>query len=229
MRVDATGCERIQAGAVNHPRGVIKQSTGAKGGTVLYHSLHLPRSVKVSSAPSTTVLRFDSKALVFEVNVGPDRFMRHYSFPDRWFRVNCNLDSRARPVSVDGPIPWAFDCSICTPQGVDGRKLFSIDLFIQVLVSRRGRLYYVKDVDLLDDAAAKGWVTGPELEGARAGLKDLTSLLESGKFLEFLSGVHPLGLATTPQHGALAARAARQVLTPVGIGDPDEGSSGDSG
>ncbi|MGE5579099.1 MAG: hypothetical protein ACM3WU_03555 [Bacillota bacterium] len=202
-----------------HTKGVMAQSTGAKGGTVLYHSLHLPRSVKVSSAPFTNILRFDGAALVYEVNVGPDRYMRHYSFPDRWFRVNCNLDSRAHPVSVEGPIPWAFDCSICTPQWVDGRNLFSIHLFIQVLVSRRGRLYYVKDMDLLDEAAAKGWVTGSELEGARGGLKDLTSLLESGKFMEFLSGVYPLGLTTTPQHAALRAKASEMVSTPAGDGE----------
>lgn len=196
---------------------MIAQATGAKGGTILYHSLHLPRSVKVSSAPSTTILRFDKTALVYEVNVGPDRYLRHYSFPDRWFRANCNLDSRGHPVSVEGPIPWAFDCSICTPQWEDGRNLFSIHLFIQVLVSRRGRLYYVKDVDLLDDAATKGWVTGSELDGARRGLKDLTSLLETGKFIEFLSGIHPLGVLATSQHGALKAISSRRVLTPAGI------------
>jgi hypothetical protein len=150
--------------------------------------------------PSACVLRDDGAALVYEVRVGPNASLRHYSFPDRWFQVNVSRDGRGALVTEPGPgeLAWlqsSFNCDICAPLQSVADGWLSVDLELDVLAAPDGKTYAVKDEAVFADVVAAGFLSRAEADGARKGLAALRVILESsGGLIPFLSDFYSLGL-----------------------------------
>ena len=112
-----------------------------------------------------------------------------YSFAGRPFVVNCSLDLDGRFVTEPGPVDWCFNCDICTPHLVAGGDVYSVGLFVDVLVAPDGRWHFVGDEDELAEAVECGWVTAGEQCVARRGLADLLRIIESVRLVEFLEEI----------------------------------------
>jgi hypothetical protein len=115
--------------------------------------------------------------------------LRHYSFVDRPFVVNCSLDLKGRFVTEPGPVDWCFNCDICTPPFVADGDVYSVDLFVDVLVAPDGRRCFVGDEDEFTEAVECGWVTAGERVLARRGLAELLWIIESVGLVEFLEEI----------------------------------------
>lgn len=152
---------------------------------------HAPDTVRIFSVPTQGIKRWEEEAVVYDVRVGADRILRHYSFGRRWFEVNCSFDLDGRLVTEPGPIDWAFNCDICTPHFISGPDLYNMDLWLDVLVAPDGRLHRVIDEDDFAEAVRQGWPTETEREGVRAGLAELLGIIQSEGLVSFLNRVCP--------------------------------------
>jgi hypothetical protein len=54
---------------------------------VLDYDFHPPVDLRVFTYTQQSVLRFDNTALIVEADYG-GTLLRHYAFPDRWFKIN---------------------------------------------------------------------------------------------------------------------------------------------
>jgi hypothetical protein len=168
----------------------------ADASPLLHYVLKPPGGVTRFTVPAAGVRRRDGSALVYDVRVGEDAFLRHYSFCDRWFEVNVSLDGAGRLVTeATGPggFAWAVNCDIDTPLVDAGPAAVArVDLFIDVLAAADGRAYVVKDEEEFAGAVAAGVLTPEEARGALAGLTELRGILDGPGLLAFLESVHPL-------------------------------------
>lgn len=126
--------------------------------------------------------------LVFDVRIG-EGILRNYSFTARWFEVNCtfDLDGQLRPEA--GPVDWAFNCDICTPNLVQGHEVYNVDLCLDVLVEPDGVTFALIDKDDFAEAQAEGWLTAAELAGAKRGVGDLTAIIRNSGLRPFLERI----------------------------------------
>jgi len=74
----------------------------------------------------------------------------------------------------------------------------AMDLFADVLVRADGVTYRVCDLAELDQAHRSGLILPGEADRARAGLAELTSIIERGDLLAFLSRACPIGPLDPP-------------------------------
>ena len=167
---------------------------------VLEYDFHPPDELRVFTYGQQSVLQFDNTALVVEADYG-GTVLRHYAFPDRWFKINVTTDRAGNFVEeqVDPtPIPFCFNCDIATPMVSDGSTVFAVDLWIDVLVRADGVAYYVGDEDEFADAMANGWLSQREADGARAGLGELIDIIERKQLIAFLSELQPFRSTQAP-------------------------------
>jgi hypothetical protein len=165
----------------------------------LYYSLCLPEDLTLWTAPLPSVRRWDDRALVYDVIVGPDAILRHYSFYDRWFEVNCSMDGQGRFITEPGPIDWTFNIDVSAPFFSLGNSGFNVDLCLDVLVAGDGERYVVTDEDDFETAIASGWITEEERIGALSGLEEVREIIERGRLLPFLEEVCPFEIRAVPQ------------------------------
>lgn len=92
--------------------------------------------------------------------------LRHYSFADRWFKVNVTTDHRGALIETgDAANRSAFNCDIATPMERDGDETFAVDLFVDVLVGGDLGSVRVGDEDELEKAFDLGLVSAAEYAG----------------------------------------------------------------
>ncbi len=155
-----------------------------------HHDLHPPEEVRVFAAPESGLQRWDEKAVVYEMQVN-GLVLRHYSFYDRWFAVNCTLYPDGGFATEPGPIDWCFNCDATSPLFSVGRDLYNVDLFLDVLVGPDGRTHITKDEHDLASAIENGWLLVEEQAGARRGLEQLVEIIEGPGLVAFLEQVCP--------------------------------------
>lgn len=161
--------------------------------------------VRVFSVPRSNVLRLDDHAFVSETRIG-DIVLRHYAFPNEWFKVNITSDRAGTLIETPagpGHPAFAFNCDIATPMRCEGSMIFAVDLFADVLVRGDGTTFHVKDEAELTHAASTGLVSRHEVTAARVGLERLITLIESGGLAPFLDSVYPFGPSNAPEGGPM--------------------------
>lgn len=168
-----------------------RRSASASDPIRRFCNYHAPGEVRVFSIPVSGVKRWDNEAVVYDVAVAGDRILRHYSFGNRWFEVNCSLDRKGRFVTEHGPIDWTFNCDISTPHVIVGPDLFNMDLWVDVLVGPDGRTHQVIDEEDFVYAVSQGWPTDGEVVGARSGLADLLGIIHAEGLVSFLEHICP--------------------------------------
>ncbi len=172
---------------------------------LLDYDFHPPDDLRVFTYGQQSVLRFDSTALVVEADYG-GTLLRHYAFPDRWFKINVTTDRAGNFVEEQAdprPIPFCFNCDIATPMVSDGNTVFAVDLWIDMLVRADAVTYCVGDEDEFADAIARGWLSEREADGARAGLTELIDLIERKQLIAFLSELQPFQSTEAPPANAM--------------------------
>ncbi len=178
-----------------------EETPAMAGGRFLRHyDFHPPEDVRVFTTSVSGLRRSDEKAVVYDVPLD-GLVLRHYAFYDRWFAVNCTLDARGRFVTEPGPIDWCFNCDITSPLFSVGKDLYSVDLFLDVLVGPDVRMHVTKDEDDLAHAIENGWLMAEEQAGARRGLEQLVEIMEGSGLVAFLEQVCPFQAmddSTTP-------------------------------
>lgn len=157
-----------------------------------YYNLHEPDDLRVFPVPLAAVRQWDDQRLVYDVRHG-DLILRHYSFSRYWFEVNCVLDLSGAFVAEQGAIDWSFNCDVCTPCFSNGHDVYTVDLWIDVLVGPDGRAHVVKDLPDFEVAWARGLLTPYEHEGARHGLQTLIDIICSVGLVSFLHSQYPFG------------------------------------
>lgn len=165
--------------------------------TLLFHNFHAPDEVRVFTVPHDAIQRHDNEALVYDVRVGSDLVLRHYSWSKHWFEVNCTFSCQGALVEEHGPMRWAFNCDISTPHVMVGTNAYNMDLELDVLVSADGARHVVKDRQDFSLAVHRGWIHTEEARGAERGLVELLLLVQSGRFRPFLEAVCPFATLKT--------------------------------
>jgi hypothetical protein len=177
------------------------------------YDFHPPDDVRLREFPAPGVLRHDDDMFVAEVRDG-DNVRRLYAFRHHWFRITCITDLTGAFIdiphsSVDGT--HAFKCDIATPVlRVDG-DLYSVDLWLDVVVGSDGTTHAVYDEDDFALARRRGWLSQREAAAARAGLDELLAMLARGRFIEFLTEAYPFGPTSPPPATSTKHIAASEV------------------
>ncbi len=170
-------------------------------GVLLDYDYHPPDELQLVTIERSGVLLADQEVLVTEGLHG-EVVMRHYAFSDRWFKINCTTDRSGRFTEAGstsgGILPFAFNCDIATPMLREGNAVFSVDLWLDVLVREDGLSYRVGDESEFRAALEHGLLSEGEARSARAGLGELVELIERGRLVTFLSEVFPFGPSTAP-------------------------------
>lgn len=171
----------------------------------VYDSLTgFPDHVTRFTLPTNDIRRWDDNALVYDVRVtnpnGGVAGLRHYAFYGRWFVVNVSFDAYGHLLQERGyGIDWCFNCDVTTPLFSVGDRFYSVDLEFDVLVGADGRTHVVKDEDAFARSVSAGYIRPAEADGARRGLRELTSYLEDSATLAgFLDSVFPLNSFRLP-------------------------------
>jgi hypothetical protein len=90
-------------------------------------------------------------------------------------------------------------------------RVFAVDLFMDVLVRSDGITHGVYDHEEFDQAIREGWLSDREAAGARAGVEELTDLIERDALLGFLAAAHPFGRTAAPAAPAMRSVPLREV------------------
>lgn len=165
------------------------------------YDFHPPDDVRVFDMPEASVLRLDDEMLVAEVRSG-DAARRHYAFRDRWFTVTCTTDLNGDFVEPRSPriaMPFAFKCDIATPMLRTDDAVYSVDLWLDVVVRRDGSTHAVYDEDDFAQAQSQGWLSEREARSARAELDDLLGIIRRGAFVDMLTEAQPFGPTKPPE------------------------------
>jgi len=156
--------------------------------------------VRVFTAEPGGVLRFGSDVYVCAARYG-DVVLWHYAFARHWFKINLTTDLAGQIVETGGDEPggrFAFNCDIATPMRRHGTAVLAVDLFADVLVRANAASYRVCDLDELGRASRDGLIVRAEARGAARGLAELTTIIERGDLLAFLSRACPVGPLQPP-------------------------------
>ncbi len=156
--------------------------------------------------PPEGVLRLDDHAFVTEVRWDRDRVLRHYAFADRWVKVNVSR-------SKDGHL-LDLNCDIATPMQRDGDRVYSVDLFIDVLVEADGRTNRVQDEDEFEDALSRGLISPAEASAALRELGAFTHDVAAGRLVPWLESICPFGPPVTPPNSDMRRVPVPAVLRP---------------
>ncbi|GAB2572697.1 hypothetical protein GCM10026983_44650 [Gracilibacillus alcaliphilus] len=140
---------------------------------------------------------WNDNVVVFDVRIDDyQSILRHYSFYDKWFEINCTFDREGKLLPENGPIKRSFNCDICSPCFSIGNNIYNVDLELDVLVNPNGKDYIIIDEDDFKEEIRKNNLTSFEEKGALAGLNQLIEIIESGKFIDFLNDIYPFSDVT---------------------------------
>lgn len=159
---------------------------------LFHYDFHPPEEVRIFTIPTMGLCRWDEEVLIYDVLIG-DLVLRHFSFSNEWFQINCTLDRSGQLVIEPGPIEWCFNCDISTPYFVEGTSVYNVDLFLDVLVGTDGHRHLVTDEDEFENASANMWITAEEQTGARRGLAALLEIIETQGLISCLERLYPFG------------------------------------
>lgn len=165
------------------------------------YDFHPPDDVRVFDMPDAGVLRLDDEMLVAEVR-NDDVVRRHYAFRDRWFTVTCTTDLGGGFVEARSPqiaVPYAFKCDIVTPMLCTDDAIYSVDLWLDVVIRRDGSTHAVCDEDDFAHAQSQGWLSKREASSARAELDDLLDIIRRGAFVDMLVEAQPFVPTKPPE------------------------------
>lgn len=177
------------------------------------YDFHPPDDVRLYEFPAAAVLHHDEDMFVAEVRDG-DNVRRLYAFRDHWFKITCTTDLTGKFVDtprdpVDGA--YAFKCDIATPMvRVDG-DLYTVDLWLDVVVRSDGTTHAVCDEHDFARARRHGLLSKREAAAARGGLDELLGLIARGRFIEFLAEACPFGPTSPPPATGTKHIAASEV------------------
>ncbi|KAB8136224.1 DUF402 domain-containing protein [Gracilibacillus oryzae] len=159
---------------------------------LFFYNLHLPDEVRIFEVPNSGVRRFDHNCIVFDVEI-QGAVLRHYSFKDRWFEINVSLtkDGNFR-TEEHHHISWCFNCDISTPHLEIVNNIYNADLFLDVLVEPDGKTYAVIDENDFEWGIANDFLSKELENGAKKGLDDLLSIIETEGLINFLNHYYPL-------------------------------------
>lgn len=154
-------------------------------------------SVRLFLTPSAGVLRLDDEVAVTEV-MYDEVVLRHYAFSKHWFKVNVTTDQQGLLVETGEAQQFCFNCDISTPMERDGLSIFGVDLFIDVLVRRDAKSYYVGDEDEFEEMVEQSLLSKAEASAARQGLTELIEMVEEERLVSWLSELAPFGPCSPP-------------------------------
>jgi hypothetical protein len=177
---------------------------------VLDYDFHPPDDLRVFTFEQQSVLRFDETVCVVEADYG-GTLLRHYAFPDRWFKINVTTDRAGNFVEEQAdprPIPFCFNCDIAAPMVADGNAVFAVDLWVDLLVPSRRPDVLCRRRGRDCRAMANGWLSEREVDGARVGLTELIDIIERKQLIGFLSRLQPFGSTHAPPANAMRRESA---------------------
>lgn len=171
-------------------------------------------SVRLFLTPPSGVLRLDDEVAVTQVTYD-EVVLRHYAFSKHWFKVNVTTDKHGQLVETgDEGQRFSFNCDISTPMERDGLNVFGVDLFIDLLVRRDVRSYYVGDEDEFEEMTERGLLSKTEATAARAGIVELVAMVESGRLLSWLNELMPFGPCSPPAAPPMERRPVPPRMQP---------------
>jgi hypothetical protein len=121
--------------------------------------------------------------------------------------------------------------AIATPMLRHSDAVLAVDLWLDVPVRGDGTTHSVHDNDEFNQATRHGWLSDREAAGARAGLEELTDLVDRDALLAFLAAAHPFGQLTAPEAAAMPSVPLPRASTPPAgraIGGAGAGGAGPS-
>jgi hypothetical protein len=177
------------------------------------YDFHPPDDVRLQEFPAAGVLHHDEDMFVAEISDG-DSVRRLYAFREHWFKVTCMTDLTGDFVdtardSIDGP--YAFKCDIATPIVRVNGDLYTVDLWLDVVVRSDGTTHAVCDEDDFAQAYHHGLLSQREAAAARGGLDELLGMIARGRFIEFLAEAYPFGPTSPPPATGTKHLAPSQV------------------
>jgi hypothetical protein len=177
------------------------------------YDFHPPDDVRLQEFPAAGVLHHDEAMFVAEMRAG-DSVRRLYAFRDHWFKITCTTDLTGDFVdtardSVDGA--YAFKCDIATPMVRVAGDLYTVDLWLDVVVRSDGTTHAVCDEDDFARAYRHGLLSQREAAAAREGLDELLDMVTRGRFVEFLAEACPFGPTSPPPATGTKHIAASEV------------------
>lgn len=167
---------------------------------LLDYDLHPPQDLRVFPVPAEGVLRADDDVLVTETR-WDDVVLRHYAFRHHWMKVNVTVDESGVPLDPperDGNASYAFNCDIATPMRWDANCVYSVDLWLDVLVRADGCERVITDEDDFEKAIDAQWLSEREASAARHSLEILLAMIDTGQLLEVLDGAQPFAPPVDP-------------------------------
>jgi hypothetical protein len=162
-----------------------------------FYNLHFPAEVRVSEFSRDCIRLHNDTTLIYDINIH-DLILRHFVFYDRWFDIHCFLAKDGDFEILPGPIDCCFDCDISTPLFKLNNNFYNIDLEYDILVGRDGKMHRIKDEEEHLAAIANNWISDFEQKGARKGLEDLISILDTQGLISFLDHIYPFQGITCP-------------------------------
>lgn len=158
------------------------------------YQLHLPSEVRIfehdfePTGVSYHAVVMDSVA----VSDGVITYCRGYYFLGRWLSVFITFYDRLKlKPDSNSAFPFAINCDITTPHYREGDSIFTTDLYIDVLVAEDGLTYRIKDTEDFQQAFAEDQFGAVWYENAQSELDWLVSILDRGRFLDFLKQTAP--------------------------------------
>jgi hypothetical protein len=124
--------------------------------------------------------------------------LHHYAWTSSWFKVNLTTNLSGEIVETPpspGIPPFAFNIDVTTPMQRDGRHVFAVDLFVDVLVRADGLSYVVGDQVQAQQAALAGLISSRELHEAQRSVGELLEIIKCGSLVDLLSQAWPLEAA----------------------------------
>lgn len=125
-------------------------------------------TVRIFRTPTSGVLRIDDTIAITEAIYG-GVVLRHYSFADRWFKINVTTDLAGNVIETGARRqPFAFNCDIATPMERDGDSTFGVDLFMDVLVRAGAGSFVIGDEEEFEEMSRRRLLSVAEARRSKA-------------------------------------------------------------
>lgn len=179
---------------------IIPLMPGPDRSVLLDYDLHPPQDLRVFPVPPSGVLRADDDVLVTQTR-WDDVVLRHYAFRHHWMKINVPVGDDGLPfdpTDENGETGYAFNCDIATPMRWEANCVYSVDLWLDVLVRADGSSPVVMDEQDFEKAVEEQWLSERETLAARYALDALLVMIERGDLLDFLDGAEPFAPPVDP-------------------------------
>ncbi len=165
---------------------------------------HPPEDLRRFACRPGSIIRADDAMVVIET-AHEGILLRHHMWADHWFTITTTTDMAGHFVETGGPktIPFTFNCDISTPFELIDGNVYTVDLWLDVLVRADGTTFQVVDRDHFARAQEAGWLSEAEVSGALHGLEELVGIVERGDLIDMLSAIWPFGPAERPANTRL--------------------------